>query len=347
MTTTVHRRLRFATDRAARLCGILAHRERVNARGLTVLMYHRVLPDERCTDYPLPSLAMPVSAFREQMAWLAEHGEVLTLGRALERNRERAPGDRPLFAVTIDDGYGDSAHFVAPALEDAGLRGTFFVTTGFVGTRELLWFDRAVLLFQQVPAERRREIVLEIFGERGAIEFANAAAWVAFLKRCSREDRYTVLDALERAAGAPLAADEYRSMTIGQVGGLHERGHEVGSHTVTHPSMHELDSRALRDEVELSRRALEDWLGCEVAGFCYPNGDHDERVASAVACAGYRYACTTRDGIHCAHDDPLRIRRVDVVPERVLDSSRRFDPTGFRRELCGLYRRRARAEVTR
>ena len=58
--------------------------------------------------------------------------------------------------------------------------------------------------------------------------------------------------------------------------------------------------------------------------------------------AGHGYACTTRDGLHPPGGDPFRIARVDVVAERVADGSHRFDPTAFRRELCGLYRRRSR-----
>ncbi|HUR28089.1 MAG TPA: polysaccharide deacetylase family protein [Planctomycetota bacterium] len=338
----MHDRLRSTADRAARWLGILARRERTLERGLTVLMYHRVLPDERCTDYPLPSLAMPVSAFRAQVRWLAARAEVLPLSAALES--PPSPRSRRRFAITLDDGYEDSARCAAPVLEEAGVRGTFYVTTGFVGTRDLLWFDAAVQLFERVAEPRRREVLHGHASARalgGSPADGRVSSWIGLLKRCSAVDRRAILAELTAAAGGPLPADGYEAMSVSDVTALHARGHEIGSHTVTHALLPQLDDEALQSETHGARETLRGWLGCDVPGFCYPNGDFDERVASAVARAGHRHACTTMDGIHAAQDDPFRIRRVDVVPARVLDRRRRFDETAFRRELCGLYRRRA------
>jgi peptidoglycan/xylan/chitin deacetylase (PgdA/CDA1 family) len=154
-----------------------------------------------------------------------------------------------------------------------------------------------------------------------------------------------ILDALEAAVGGMPAADGYRGLSVSQLVDLHRRGHEIGSHTVTHPILPALDDAALAREIADARRALAGWLGTDVAGFCYPNGDHDERVVARVARAGHAYACTTLDGIHYPGDDPFRIRRVSMVSDRVAVGVRRFDPTAFRRELCGLYRRRGRPPV--
>jgi peptidoglycan/xylan/chitin deacetylase (PgdA/CDA1 family) len=346
MSALQRRRLRSAVDQAARLSGILGLRERASARGLTVLTYHRVLTETRSAAYPFPSLAMPLGAFREQVRWLASHNEVLPLTQALERNQERRRPARGLLTLTFDDGYHDAAENAAEVLEESGLRGTFFVTTGFVGTRELLWFDRAVLLFAELPESERREIVLQICGadflDRLPRPGASPGTWTAVLKRCSPSRRRAILSALESAAGGAPAVDGYQAMSVADLQGLHARGHEIGSHTVSHPLLPELDEVALQGEVDGARDTLAAWLGTRVPGFCYPNGDCDARVVAAVSRAGHRHACTTRGGIHRPGDDPFLIRRVDVVPDRALDAARRFEATAFRRELCGLYRGRGR-----
>ena len=345
MSALFKRQMRSTVDQAARLFGILERRERSGARGLTVLTYHRVLSGERSAAYPFPSLAMPLDAFREQVRWLASHNEVLPLVEALAQNQTNTRRSRPLVAITFDDGYSDAAENVAEVLEESGLRGTFFVTTGFVGSHGLLWFDRAVLLFAELSEDERREIVLQICGATHADRLpspgASPGAWTASLKSCGLAQRQAILCALEGAVGGPPAVDGYQALSVAELIGLHARGHEIGSHTVTHPLMPELNDVALQSELNGARDTLAAWLGVDVPGFCYPNGDADERVVGAVRRAGHRHACTTRDGIHRPGDDPLRIRRVDVVPERALDGSRRFDATAFRRELCGLYRRRS------
>jgi len=331
------------------MSGLLARRERDRGGALTVLTYHRVLPEERCARYPFPSLAMPLGAFREQVRWLAAHGEVASLAQALELDAARAR--RPAFALTFDDGYDDSSEIVAGILEEAGLRGTFFVTTGFVGTGDLLWFDRAALLFAEVGDRDRRAIVRQACGDRRAGELpppeADGASWTRHLKGLLPGERAAVLAELERAAGGAPAADGYRSMSVAQVTELHRRGHEVGSHTVSHAMLPDLDEAALRREIEAARDTIAGWTGGTVPGFCYPNGDHDERTVAAVVRAGHAYACTTRDGVHGPRDDRYRIPRVDVAPGRVTSAAGRPDTTAFRRELCGLYGRRGRAPAIR
>jgi peptidoglycan/xylan/chitin deacetylase (PgdA/CDA1 family) len=342
MPRFLKRGLRSSAYHAARMSGILARRERGMVRDLTILTYHRVLPESRCTGYPFPSLAMPLGAFREQVRWLATQGEILPLGEALARNGR--PSQRPRFALTFDDGYSDAREIVAGVLEELGVRGTFFVITGFVGTRELQWFDRAALLFAAVPAKLQSGVVQQVCGERRLEQRpppgASGAAWTRYLKGCLPEERLAILSALERALGGAPPLGGFSGLSVAQLVELHRNGHEIGSHTVSHAMLPELDDAALRSELEDSREALCDWLGHDVAGFCYPNGDHDERSVAAVARAGHHYACTTRDGVHPAGSDPFRIRRVHIDPRRVTDGAQRLDLTAFRGELCGLYRRR-------
>ncbi|MGB3138774.1 MAG: polysaccharide deacetylase family protein [Nodosilinea sp.] len=69
----------------------------------------------------------------------------------------------------------------------------------------------------------------------------------------------------------------------------------IAAHSVTHPA----DLRALEDndlayEVAESRRRLEEELGISIRYFSYPTGYYDERVAQAVADAGYLAAFTMR-----------------------------------------------------
>jgi peptidoglycan/xylan/chitin deacetylase (PgdA/CDA1 family) len=333
-------RARALADRAACWTGLLARRERALAGGLTVLMYHRVLDEASCARYPFPSLAMPVDAFAEQVRWLARQGDVLPLGPALQHVGRDGPRARPLFALTFDDGYEDSADTVAGILESEGVRGTFFVTTGFVGTDDMLWFDRAGLLLAGLPDEARRRAVLSACPEMRAglpPPGGDVSAWVAMLKRVPPGERDAALDALERTAGGPPSPEGCRGVSVAQLVGLHRRGHEIGSHTVSHAVLPWLDDADVERELTGARSALRAWLGRDVPGFCYPNGDRDARIAGLVERAGHDWACSTREGIHRRGDDPYDVPRIAIVPGRVAAHAT-FDPTAFRRELCGLYR---------
>lgn len=71
-----------------------------------------------------------------------------------------------------------------------------------------------------------------------------------------------------------------------------ERGMEVGSHSVSHARLPDLEPGLLEKEVSNSRQILGEVLGQAVEGFCYPYGAVDSRVTEAVRKAHYRYACT-------------------------------------------------------
>lgn len=67
-------------------------------------------------------------------------------------------------------------------------------------------------------------------------------------------------------------------------------GHEVASHSMTHPQpFRTLDDGTLAEEVDASRRRLSAACGMEVIGFRAPAWDVDDRVLGRIASAGYRY----------------------------------------------------------
>jgi hypothetical protein len=69
-----------------------------------------------------------------------------------------------------------------------------------------------------------------------------------------------------------------------------QRGHEIASHSITHPlPFADLAAAELRREVVESRQRLEDATGVPVLGFRAPGWDIDRAALDAVVAAGYRY----------------------------------------------------------
>lgn len=95
-------------------------------------------------------------------------------------------------------------------------------------------------------------------------------------------------DWVEGGPDAPL-------MSAADVRAVAAAGHEIGSHTMTHPRMTALPPEDLRRQVTESRQVLEDLLQEPVDGFAYPYGNFDENAVQAVRDAGYAYACATDD----------------------------------------------------
>jgi peptidoglycan/xylan/chitin deacetylase (PgdA/CDA1 family) len=80
-------------------------------------------------------------------------------------------------------------------------------------------------------------------------------------------------------------------LTSDELRGIAQAGMEIGSHGLMHVSLPGADDAVLRAETGHSRAILQELLGHQVRGFCYPYGDLDARVVAAVKAAGYDYAC--------------------------------------------------------
>jgi len=107
-----------------------------------------------------------------------------------------------------------------------------------------------------------------------------------------------------RPAGRLLNNSELRSLGLA--------GIEIGSHTVTHCRLPELDASRLQAELADSKATLEDAVGSPIDTLAYPYGAWDERSEQLVKAVGYRAACTTRSGWATRDRDPFRLRRLSV-----------------------------------
>lgn len=78
-------------------------------------------------------------------------------------------------------------------------------------------------------------------------------------------------------------------MTWEQINALKKAGMEIGSHTLTHPDLTDLDS-------EVAWRQIADSKDDTVV-FCYPSGKYNDRIKDLVKEANYVAAVTTKPGI--------------------------------------------------
>ncbi|MCX7621334.1 MAG: polysaccharide deacetylase family protein [Acidimicrobiales bacterium] len=100
--------------------------------GITILIYHRVGRRSAI------EVDLPAGLFADQMAWLREHCDLVTLDEVLDRLPGPAPTDRsgeprrPVVAVTFDDGTADFVSDALPVLTAHRVPVTLYVATDFI-----------------------------------------------------------------------------------------------------------------------------------------------------------------------------------------------------------------------
>lgn len=122
---------------------------------------------------------------------------------------------------------------------------------------------------------------------------------------------------VERFCRERLRMPPLEFMSWDEVEALRARGHEIGSHTRTHPQMSELDRSQLDEEAAGSREELERRLG-SVEHFSWPFGLFEHfgaAPAAAVHGAGYASCASAVRGSHAAGERWPCIRRDHVVAD--------------------------------
>ncbi|MFA6503368.1 MAG: polysaccharide deacetylase family protein [Patescibacteria group bacterium] len=124
---------RFAASLAGAFLGLAGKLKLkvFGTRSSVVLAYHSV------SESPWVHAVNP-DVFREQMMWLKNHAEIVSLD-VLQKNLtyKGMLRKKPLAAITFDDGYKDWLENAVPILVELKLAATFFVTTSFVSVTTL------------------------------------------------------------------------------------------------------------------------------------------------------------------------------------------------------------------
>ncbi len=123
--------------------------------------------------------------------------------------------------------------------------------------------------------------------------------------------QYLVADLLGKQNEWDVAMGEAPEpmMDVAQVREWLAAGHDIGSHTLSHPWLTKLSRAEAEEEINASRKKLEDLFGRRIQHFCYPYGDWNASVRDMVIAAGYVTACTTNPGINTAGDSPFELKR--------------------------------------
>lgn len=141
----------------------------------------------------------------------------------------------------------------------------------------------------------------------------NFAACEELQKRGMRATCFVVSGAIGREPAWPAdGRPAGRLLNAAELRDMQAAGMEIGSHTVNHVRLTELDEARLRAELVDSKAQIEDALGNAISSFAYPYGAWDEHCARSVQEAGYRAACTTRSGWALRDGAPYQLRRLSV-----------------------------------
>jgi probable sporulation protein (polysaccharide deacetylase family) len=107
------------------------------------------------------------------------------------------------------------------------------------------------------------------------------------------------------------------------------KGHEIGNHAYTHPSMSRLNDARVREEIEKTNKVIFEKTGVRPLLFAPPSGDYDERTVKIAAEQGMKTILWTLDTIDWQKPAPATIiaRIVPKLDNGVLVLMHPTEPT--------------------
>jgi peptidoglycan/xylan/chitin deacetylase (PgdA/CDA1 family) len=309
-----------------------------HAAQLVIVTFHRVLPELEREQYPYPGLSVTPTELSFCLGYFAQHYEIDLLSRQYARLQAKEPSRKPRLAITFDDGQWDNFAHAEPVLRTHELCATFYIPTDAVDQAQLIWHDRLGYAAQEaIKSERMSAAFRELYTQFGLVLAALSPSHaVEVAKQLSPAARgKLVIDAVRLVASQPPRWG--RLMDWSEIRSLHERGHEIGSHSVSHELMPQLDDVEIAHESATSKAKIESAIEAEVQSYCYPNGSSDARCEAAVARAGYRNAVTTRWGANTGDDSPYALRRCDVDARALRDATGQLSRQRLAFRLSGHY----------
>ncbi len=245
--------------------------------------------------------------------------------------RSELPGDS--FLLTFDDGLSDHAEVVFPILEERGIRGVFFVSTGLLVEKRMNSAHQIHMLLCRMGAGtfcrevrewlRRKELSHLADSVEGTLETLRAYSYEtperAEIKHLLTQvlpleiGRQLVNDLFEMHVGDQVAFAEEWYLGWDDLKRMEDAGHTVGGHGDEHHPYRRMSAMEQARDMNRCAMNLREVLGDKPRPFSYPYGDADGDVARRCAFAGFVNGFTTRQGWVRATDDAHSLSRVDTI----------------------------------
>jgi peptidoglycan/xylan/chitin deacetylase (PgdA/CDA1 family) len=296
---------------AAVRSGLAAVGGRPPESGLSILIFHRVLPR---FDPLLPG-EMYAERFDRVCGWVSRWFNVLPLGEAVQRLQSGTLPARAI-AITFDDGYADNLVVAAPILRRHGLSATFFIATAYLDGGRM--FNDTVIETVRRTERQALDVSSLHLATVDRLPLATVAerrraidTLIDAVKYLDPPTRLRAVDELTRLGQVTPPSD--LMMTRDQVRALSASGMQLGAHTRNHPILARLGVEEARAEIEGGKADLENIADRGIELFAYPNGrpgaDYTPGSVQLVKSAGFRAAVSTAWGAASRGCDVFQLPR--------------------------------------
>ena len=269
-----------------------------------ILMYLRILPDERIKEDLNLGLAVSCSNFENQIKMMKSKYKLCSMDEFL--NNLKKDKNEFMLTITFDDGYKDNLTYVLPILIKYNVPATIYISTRFLeGDTWMWWYE----IWDYLNDNIENKIT-----DNDNILSANnkTKMYRLFIKKILNLSYSEQLKFIEEITHTRIRK-QYEDIVLSwdQVIMLdNNKLITIGAHTHSHPNLRMLSDAECFNEITYSKNLLEERLNHPVDHFAYPFGSNNEageREFITAERAGFKTSVTTRV-------DKINSRKLHAIP---------------------------------
>jgi len=284
-----------------------------------VVNYHRVCPkSEQGIQFPdFFDLRTPPDLFAQHLAFYQKHFEVVSLSQL-----SGGLGTKPKLLITFDDGYRDNHDHAFRVLQQFEMPALFFVATEVFEQERLLWDNQFFYSLERAGLAAAQNFFSKHFPNEDLggsnVNQVCRKLFQLFANRVSSHEQriQLILDFASLTNSlAPHTFIENFYLTREQVTAMASAGMEFGAHTHRHALLPGSTDLEMDFELKHSKEILESVTAKNISTFCYPSGQFNPKVKTAVG-DQFAFAFTTQEHKNTWSQDPLLLGRFNVSTQQ-------------------------------
>lgn len=265
-----------------------------NHESAVALAYHSV-SSEKDRDWIDPDNDMPIDLFEQQMLFLRENCNVISLDHLYDRIVNHEPIEPRTVLITFDDGYRNNLVNAAPILKKYDLPAIIYLATGYIENGDPQWIDELYSYFRHRKSDRLELAGLGKFDLSRKEEEKEAYGLLKrhLIESAMEERRLLLVQVKQQLGSTPLS--EKLTLSWEDLDRIVRDlpNFAVGVHTQGHVDLTGLDPADAAAEIENSMLDIERNLGLRPKHFSYPYGRWNDQVRKHVEETGLYSAITS------------------------------------------------------
>jgi peptidoglycan/xylan/chitin deacetylase (PgdA/CDA1 family) len=236
-----------------------AHLRRLRKHRLEILVYHSV--SARSGDLATSAHNVKPDVFREQLAYLSDHYQVVPLRNIARRMATMTAAGGPYACICFDDGYLDNLRVAYPVLAEMQIPATMFICPSVVDNADLLWRDKIRYIIQNDLTGRFLDFLRLRSGPKDyrfdLLERLSFYAWSKNLIAIGSMQIQADLTDFFADQGLDAARLAREHEVFIAAADLHEYEYlDFGNHTWSHPIISALAPNQQREEIVRAHKYL-------------------------------------------------------------------------------------------